>query len=85
MDAETILNHYKGQMLVEQGFRFLKDKSFRVAEVYLKNERRIEVLCMIMVLCLMIYSYTEWLMRKRFQEEKETILNQRRSPLKISH
>ncbi len=80
MDAETVLNHYKGQMLVEQGFRFLKDKSFRVAEVYLKNESRIEALCMIMVLCLMIYSYTEWLMRKRLQEKKETVLNQKKKP-----
>jgi transposase len=54
-----ILNHYKGQMLVEQGFRFLKDKSFRVAEVYLISEKRIEALCMVMVLCLMVYWYTE--------------------------
>ena len=80
LDAETILNHYKGQMLVEQGFRFLKDKSFRVAEVYLKSEKRIEALCMVMVLCLMIYSYTEWLMRKRLQEEKEIVLDQKKKP-----
>lgn len=78
LDAEAVLNHYKGQMLVEQGFRFLKDKSFRVAEVYLKNERRIEALCMIMVLCLMIYAYTEWLMRKRLQEEETSVLNQKK-------
>jgi transposase len=80
LDPETILNHYKGQMLVEKGFRFLKDKSFRVAEVYLKSENRIEALCMVMVLCLMIYSYTEWLMRKRLQEEKETVLDQKKKP-----
>ena len=80
LDPETILNHYKGQMLVERGFRFLKDKSFRVAEVYLKSEKRIEALCMVMVLCLMIYSYTEWLMRKRLQEEKETVLDQKKKP-----
>ena len=80
LDPETILNHYKGQMLVEKGFRFLKDKSFRVAEVYLKSEKRIEALCMVMVLCLMIYSYTEWLMRKRLQEEKETVLDQKKKP-----
>ena len=80
LDPETILKHYKGQMLVERGFRFLKDKSFRVAEVYLKSEKRIEALCMVMVICLMIYSYTEWLMRKRLQEEKETVLNQKKKP-----
>lgn len=58
LEPEMILNHYKGQKLVEKGFRFLKDKSFRVAEVYLKSEKRIEALCMVMVLCLMVYSYT---------------------------
>ena len=69
-------------MLVEQGFRFLKDKSFKVAEVYLESEKRIEAFCMIMVLCLMIYSYTEWFLRKRLLEEKVTVLNQRKNPLK---
>jgi transposase len=80
LDSETVLNHYKGQMLVEKGFRFLKDKSFRVAEVYLKSEKRIEALCMVMVLCLMIYSYTEMLLRKRLKEEDETVLNQKKKP-----
>ena len=35
---------------------------------------------MIMVLCLMIYSYTEWLLRTRLKEENETVLNQKRKP-----
>ena len=68
-------------MLVEKGFRFLKDKSFRVAEVYLKSEKRIEALCMVMVLCLMVYSYTEMLLRKRLKEEDETVLNQKKKPV----
>ena len=80
LDSETVLNHYKGQMLVEKGFRFLKDKSFRVAEVYLKSEKRIEALCMVMVLCLMVYSYTEMLLRKRLKEGNEIVLNQKRQP-----
>ena len=37
IDPDTLLNYYKGQQSVESGFRFLKDKSFRVAEVYLKK------------------------------------------------
>ena len=80
LDSETVLNHYKGQMLVEKGFRFLKDKSFRVAEVYLKSEKRIEALSMVMVLCLMVYSFTEMLLRKRLKEEDETVLNQKKKP-----
>lgn len=78
LDSEAVLNHYEGQMLVEHGFCFLKDKSFKVAEVYLESEKRIEALCMIMVLCLMIYSYTEWFLRKRLLEEKVTVLNQKK-------
>ena len=30
LDADIILKYYKGQQSVEGGFRFLKDKSFRV-------------------------------------------------------
>jgi transposase len=76
IDPDTILSYYKGQQEVERGFRFLKDKSFRVAEVYLKKEERIEALAMIMVLTLMIYSIAEWLIRKRMRETGVTVPNQ---------
>ena len=80
IDPDTILSYYKGQQEVERGFRFLKDKSFRVAEVYLKKEERIEALAMIMVLTLMIYSIAEWLIRKRMHETGETVPNQLKKP-----
>ena len=80
LDPNTILSYYKGQQAVERGFRFLKDKSFRVAEVYLKKEERIEALAMIMVLTLMIYSVAEWMLRKRMRETGETIPNQLKKP-----
>lgn len=80
IDHDTILSYYKGQQEVERGFRFLKDKSFRVAEVYLKKEERIEALAMIMVLTLMIYSIAEWLIRKRMRETGETVSNQLKKP-----
>ena len=80
LDHNTILNYYKGQQAVERGFRFLKDKSFRVAEVYLKKEERIEALAMIMVLTLMIYSVAEWMLRKRMRETGESIPNQLKKP-----
>ena len=54
IDPDTLLQYYKGQQSVERGFRFLKDKQLRVAEVYLKKDERIEALAMIMVLCLLI-------------------------------
>jgi transposase len=80
LEGELMLQHYKGQNAVERGFRFLKDKSFRVAEVYLKKEERIEALAMIMVLSLLVYSIAEWILRKRLKETGETVLNQLGKP-----
>ncbi len=80
IDGELMLQHYKGQNAVEKGFRFLKDKSFRVAEVYLKKEERIDAISMIMVLALLIYSIAEWLLRKRLKETGQTVLNQLGKP-----
>ena len=75
-----MLQHYKGQNAVEKGFRFLKDKSFRVAEVYLKKEERIDALSMIMVLALLIYSIAEWVLGKRLKETGQTVSNQLGKP-----
>jgi transposase len=76
LDAEKMLENYKNQSKVEKGFRFIKDKSFRVSEVYLKKPQRIEALSMIMVLTLMVYSVAEWKLRERLKEMGETIPNQ---------
>jgi transposase len=80
LDGELMLQHYKGQNAVERGFRFLKDKSFRVAEAYLKKEERIEALSMVMVLALLVYSIAEWMLRKKLKETGETVLNQLKKP-----
>jgi transposase len=71
MGGELMLQYYKGPNAVE---------SFRVAEVYLKKEERIEALSMIMVLSLLIYSIAEWILRKRLTETGETVLNQLGKP-----
>jgi len=76
LNAEKMLEHYKNQSQVEKGFRFIKDKSFRVSEVYLKKPQRIEALSMIMVLTLMIYSVAEWKLREKLKETGETIPDQ---------
>lgn len=80
LDPEVMLNYYKGQQTVERGFRFLKDKCFHVSEVYLKKEERIESLCMIMVLSLLIYSFAEWRLREKLKETGQTIPNQLNKP-----
>lgn len=80
IDPDTLLQFYKGQQSVERGFRFLKDKQFRVAEVYLKKEERIEALAMIMVLCLLVYSFAEWMIRKGLKQTGQTIPDQKGKP-----
>ena len=80
IDPDSLLQYYKGQQSVERGFRFLKDKRFRVAEVYLKKEERIEALAMIMVLCLLIYSFAEWLIRKGLKDTGQSIPDQKGKP-----
>lgn len=80
LHPETMLNYYKGQQVVERGFRFLKDKSFHASEFFLKKEERIEALAMIMVLCLLIYSYAEWKLRRRLKEVGQSVPNQLKKP-----
>ena len=80
LDPETMLEYYKNQSAVEKGFRFLKDKSFRISEVYLKKPERIEALSMVMVLTLLLYSVAEWLIRKRLKEQNTFVPNQVNKP-----
>jgi transposase len=75
-DAESLLLDYKDQGVVERGFRFLKDDTFRVSNVYLKKPGRIEALAMIMVLCLLVYSILEWKLRQRLKTSGKTIRSQ---------
>lgn len=82
LSAETLLEYYKGQGSVERGFRFLKDKSFRVSEVFLKKPERIEALAMVMVLTLFVYSYAELKLRKQLEKEGRTVTSQLGKPTK---
>ncbi|CAJ35805.1 IS1634 family transposase [Methanocella arvoryzae] len=75
-DGESLLTDYKDQGIVERGFRFLKDDTFRVSNVYLKKPERIEALAMIMVLCLLIYSILEWKLREKLKSSGKTVRSQ---------
>lgn len=77
---DRLLANYKNQAQVERGFRFLKDNSFRVSEIFLKKATRIEALAMIMTLSLFIYSLTEFRVRKALKEQNETVPNPERRP-----
>jgi transposase len=62
--------------VVERAFRFLKDSSFAISDVFLKKIGRIEALGMMMVLMLAVYSIGEYQLRKRLAERGATVLNQ---------
>jgi transposase len=76
LSPDQILSYYKEQGFVEHGFKFIKDKSFHVSEVYLKKPHRIESLSMIMVLCLFLYSFAQWRLRSRLVETGTYVRNQ---------
>lgn len=80
LEPESMLDFYKQQSHVERMFRFLKDRSFRISEVYLKKPERIEALSMVMVLTLLVYSVLEYLIRNRMKEQGIFIPNQVRKP-----
>ena len=71
-----ILLEYKSQSKVENSFRFIKDPSFLISDIYLKKPERIEALMVIMALSLMIYNVGEYHLRKILEEANETVPNQ---------
>ena len=56
---------YKEQSGTEKGFKFIKDNSFEIDSVFLEKPERIDALLMIMVLCLMVYSYVQFFLYKK--------------------
>ena len=80
IDPEVCLEYYKEQNTVERGFRFIKGNSFHASEVYLENSNRIAALSMVMVLCLLVYSFTEWVIRETMKTEKKQIRDQKGKP-----
>jgi transposase len=78
LGAESLLKYYKEQGVVERGFRFLKDDTFRVSSVYLKKPHRIQALAMVMVLCLLLYNLLEWKLRQKLKETGMTVRSQTR-------
>jgi transposase len=80
IEPETMLDYYKEQNVAERGFKFLKDKTFHAAEIYLKNEDRVAALSMIMVVCLLVYTVAEWLFRNILKKNNTTVRNQMNKP-----
>lgn len=76
----AILQEYKEQSKTESGFRFLKDNTFEVSSIFLKKPARITALMMVMTLCLMVYGFAEFHLRKNLQATNDTLPNQLGKP-----
>jgi len=80
MSNEEMLLDYKEQNSIEKGFRFIKNDTFGLDEVYLKKPERIGALMAIMTLCLLIYGLTEHRLREALREKNEVLPDQKKKP-----
>ena len=86
LNTDTLCNHdvlkqYKQQSTVESGFKFIKDDAFELDSFYLKTPSRIGALMMVMTLCLMVYNFAQYKMRKCIKENNEVVPNQVGKPI----
>lgn len=77
-----ILTQYKEQSNVESGFKFIKNNAFELSSFYLKTPRRIGALMMIMTLCLMVYNFAQYHIRKCMEDNDDVLPNQVGKPIK---
>lgn len=75
-----LLQYYKKQQSVERGFRFLKDPLFLTSSVFLKKEKRIVALGMIMCLCLLVYTLAQRLLRQKIADQESWVADQKGKP-----
>jgi len=76
ISAKELLDEYKTQQRVERGFRFLKSPEFLSDAIFLKTEKRIEAMLMIMTLCLLVYASLEYKIRQELKQKDLTLPNQ---------
>src|SRR5690606_7527563 len=80
LSPADLLAGYKGQIRVERGFRFLKDPVFLASSLFLKSEKRLMALLMVMTLCLLVYAALEWRIRQGLKTHRETFPDQKGKP-----
>lgn len=78
-DAE-VLKQYKEQSQVESGFKFIKNDAFELDSFFLNTPARIGALMMIMTLCLMVYNFAQYHLRKCLKENNDVVPNQHGKP-----
>jgi transposase len=77
---EAMLMEYKDQSEVERGFRFIKNDTFGLDEIYLKKPERIGALMAVMTLCLLVYGLTQYQLREALQHHDEVLPTQTKKP-----
>ena len=77
---ESMLFDYKDQGEIERGFRFIKNDTFGLDEVYLKKPERIGALMAVMTLCLLIYGLTQYRLRDALSKNNEALPDQKKKP-----
>lgn len=78
--AQSLIDAYKNQYVVERGFAFLKSKEFFADALYLKSPERLEALLMIMALSLMVYTALEYRIRHELKANGATFADQKGKP-----
>jgi len=78
--AQSLIDAYKNQYVVERGFAFLKSKEFFTDAFYLKSPERLEALLMIMALSLMVYTALEYRIRHELKAHSATFSDQKGKP-----
>lgn len=81
LTPEQMLTQYKEQDSVERGFRFLKDGEYRLNHIFLKKNKRIEALMMVLTLGLLIYSVSQKQIRDLLVKTDQFYPNQKRKPI----
>jgi transposase len=82
LSDKEILQEYKSQSQVEQGFKLIKCDDFQVSSVYLKKPSRIEALMVVMTLCLMVYNIAQHRLRLGLEANNETLPGPENRPVK---
>lgn len=80
LTSQELLHNYKGQQSVERGFRFLKEPAFMTSSVFLKSQKRIIALGMVMCLCLLVYMIAQRYLRQRLEQARASVPNQLGKP-----
>ena len=77
LSSQEMLQAYRGRNAnVEGCFKFLKDRTYNLNQIFLKKESRIEAMMMVMGLILFVNNLAQKRLREHLMENNEAIPNQ---------